>query len=454
MVVTLLSILSVLGSFPAILIAYKVVRRQHLSLFDVLAGAYTVNMCLFPLLASQGTLAELGIDPESGTVLKLFAIYFSFLAVIYAADYIIRRFWPGSILCFTRYIENMPVRKPVGWAEIAVLLGILALCWAVMLPRAHVLVGATEFNEEYGAFSLYVLVSKLFNLTCGYVFISTWLVRDVRSRRYFVLLSLIMLASAFVIGEGRRYFMGLVLMYGSIYYARNRFVRVNWLKVSVYGAAAAGLLYGSIIFFNVMRYTKNEKEFANEGTFQRLTSVVHEAMYNYSDMSSLAEEANKSRSMGLFNIIYQYLDHYHEPYNGRMLAEAISYSIPRFIHPQKSLLGSQGLLEIESGTFYDVADSVVFWGIGDWGDIGGIMAGFFQVLVFALLAGALSLVKWFGRVPLWMTALCLNVLFMFAFMTERAIESDIVSTTQTIAILLAACAAMQIVFRTSNRYSL
>ncbi len=449
---SLLTILSAIALFPAAIVAYKVVTHRHLTLFDVLAGAYSVNLSLFPLLASQETLDYLNIDPQSDTVIKLYAVYFSFLAVIYAAGYAINRLWPGSIICFTRYIENLPARKPIGWAELAAVAGILAICWAVMLPRAHVLVGATEVSEDYGSFSFYVTAVKMFNLTSCYLFISAGLAQDARSRKYFMILALAFVASAFMIGEGRRYFVGMALMFGCAYYARNRFARIRWGRVSAYGVAVLGLLYGAVLFFNVMRYTKDQKEFADEGTLKRLVSITEEATHNYSSFADMAAEANKTRSLGLFDILYYYLDTYHQPYGGRMFAEAFSFSVPRVIYPQKSYVGSQGLIEMETGLFSDVADSSLLWGIGDWGGLGGVMAAIFHIALFIYLAGLMAFARRWGKVSLWIVALCASVAFIAAFQTEGTIESDMANAIQFTAFFLAGLAVSQIYYSTLARY--
>lgn len=403
MEIKLLALLSLLPFFRTI---GKIKRREDLTCIDFILFFHTIYFVIIPLIGDVKEITYPIVRSSSSIHWYVFIVYNAFAYTLVFIDFEIcrKRRFTHSIFYLTKFIRNFLARIEIDKSVLiltSVLIGLELYSITSSILFAHIVGGGAMEDirqstlENNTPVQMFVKggihTTRLIAIILLYLLVSR--LREsgtlVRYKAVVYLLVCIQVAVQFLIS--RTYLIESIFLVIILYYSeyRTRFTLSKALKYSI----VCGLCV-AIGFPIITAIRSANRSLIYDGKITNVfDSFLAGADLIYSGKADYYTSDNKdSRMWNVYQILaYSYISNYEG--NGRLMLNAITYGIPKIIYPNKSKTGSQGIIEKETRTNIDIADSVLLAGVMESRLFGFLLASFFFVILVLIYDALLKLFK-------------------------------------------------------------
>ena len=377
----ILFVTSVLGLLPAFYPVMRIVKKQELNLFDLIIIFHTLNFALVPLW--KGNI----LHWSDIVIFKTFFYYFAFILFVLLTDFYWHYVYEDniSLINITKYLKRYDKFKISKYGNIVFSI-ILLLSLIFYMPRATYILHledsgvVMEHEEKVQTF----LFGSFFRIT-GTILILYFSYNIKRISWKDVSLWLFLVYMLMNLFFPRRVFLSLILQIVLCVYSIHRNL-INY-KVIVYLSSFALFLYLIYFpFYNIMRHGSSMLYFDPSSPIESLTKFSSYAINNWNAMSKDASKVSDTRSLNLYDAVYNLIYHNPQPYNGVLTWKAIDVGIPKVLKPNKGE-GSMPIMEEMTKKYVDQADSYLLLAYGDfhyWGSLYALVIFCFVFYVYIL----------------------------------------------------------------------
>ncbi len=369
---------SVLGLLPAIYPIVRIVRKQELNLFDLIILFHVLNFALVPLW--RGNILHWTNDG----IVSTFLYYITFVIFVLLVDLYWHNVYEGkkSLINITAYIKRYNGFK-ISKTGILLIFIILLASLVFYMPKAtyilHLEDAGAALNHEETVQTL--LLGNFFNIA-GTVLILYFSCNVKKPNLKDVGLWLFLAYMIMNLFFPRRVFLSLLLQVLLCVYSLHRSF-IN-RKVLVFASAFGVFLYFVYFpFYNIMRNGSSVVYFNPSAPIESLMEISSYAIDNWSLMSEDATKASDTRSLNLYDAVYDLIYCNPEPCCGELTWKAIDVSIPKAFNPNKGD-GSAPILEKLAKQNSDQADSYLLIAYGDYHYFGSFYALFIYITLFSI----------------------------------------------------------------------
>lgn len=369
---------SVLGLLPAIYPIIRIAKKKELNLYDLIILFHVLNFALVPLW--KGNILHWTNDG----IISTFLYYITFVIFVLLVDI----YWHNvneknkTLINITAYIKRYNGFK-ISKTGIILIFVILLASLVFYMPKAtyilHLEDAGVSLDHEDTVQTL--LLGNFFNIA-GTVLIFNFScnVKKLNIKDVGLLLFLAyMIMNLFF---PRRVFLSLLLQILLCVYALHRsFINFKVIiSASVFGIF---LYFVYFPFYNIMRNGSSVGNFNPSAPIESLIEISSYAIDNWSLMSEDATKASDTRSLNLYDAVYDLIKYNPEARWGELTWKAIDVSIPKVLNPNKGE-GAAPILEKLAKQHSDQADSYLLIAYGDFHYFGSFYAFFIYITLFSI----------------------------------------------------------------------
>lgn len=370
-----LVITSILGLLPTIYPIRRMINKLELNLFDLIILFHTLNFALVPLW--KGNImhwSDIGI-------IETFLYYISFVVLLLCLDF----FWHylyedrESLINITAYLKKYN-RFKISRTGSIILFMVLVISLVFYMPKATYILHLEDAGVvmEHDEKVYTALLGNIFNIA-GVILI---LYFSYNFKRLNLKDYCLWMFVAYVIMNlffPRRVLLSVLLQVILCLYAIHRNL-IKMKAVSFFAIIAMFLYLVYFPFYNIMRHGSTSVFFNPSEPIESLAKLSSYAIDNWDTMNKEATIASDTRSLNLYDAIYNLIYYNPDPCYGKLTLEALDVGLPRFIKPSKGD-GSMPIMEEMTKHYADQADSYLLLAYGDfhfWG-------GWYTVLIFLFI---------------------------------------------------------------------
>lgn len=388
------NLLAIVSFLPSIIPLFKMYKRTSIDVFDLLIFFHGLYFCIIPLITG-GFLA--GVDSIS---IDVYVYYNSFVYTLILLKFTFLKYFlsGNSVLNISDYLMNLVKVIKFNRFSTSVFFLFLAICWYdYSVTTSHNLLyinldyydmrSEVSLNTSYAVGVIHILVKSILQFA-----ILALCVRAI-SRVYnnikisagdFVLylgyFTLLVLGSrTLVIGS----FFVLIFIVYSVF--RNKISLLDFIKFVVIGVLLVVFTFAiNSVYRSALRtISKNIDGRIGLDVYVLIASEAFESLVGNDD-KLVNSTAVSSRANSLYNSLSQPFVQNQTSTSSSLFLESVSISIPKVIYPQKSKLGSQGIIEAELGAYNDIGDSLLLFWRMEMGLLGGVACAFYYVFLFLI----------------------------------------------------------------------
>lgn len=438
--IKLFAIFSLLTLFPTFL---KIKQRKDLSCIDIILLCQSLYMCFIPLFYNVDNITFTRVKKRIDVHIYIFLIYNAFAYLMILIDKILQRKYANtnSFFLITRYIRNWSLRHKMQYNYLPFIIFIIAIQWYLIYSSftysQEIGLGSMEYLREQrleNQSPITILLSGMSSLLRLYVvFILTIFYVQNKGQHQsikekFLLYGSILFEIILHFQISRTYLVESSILIVLIIYAINK----GTLKIKNIINSSIVLILFIIIVFPIITGIRTAKRYLIQNNIS-VTNISD--LLNYSIETLISNKINieqvdnsQSRVWYVYQIIgYSYTVPYYG--NGELTVNAISYGIPKFLFPQKSKDGSQGIIEKKTGLHEDIADSMLLLGVMENRFLGWIIAVFYYVLIIISYEKIRGLLYRFLKND-WCMPVILLALFIWLNRIEYSFDNFISSIIQ------------------------
>lgn len=390
-----IKILGLLSIFSLTRTVFKILRRNDLSCVDIILLFHVLYFGIIPLIGDVDTIGNKSILHSSAAYWYVFAEFnaFAYLLILFDWNYC-KKADKHSLYFITKYMRDWIERTDISryLLNIEVLfivfqLVILSTNYSNMddtiLQSTDNIRKATATNNQF--LSLFTggggTVFRLISIMHLSLFFHKR--QELFARLHVKQLVTIIAVLQFIL----LIFISRTYLFESFFFAFLFYYALNKEKISnmAFLRMLAAAIIIVVLLFPVLSAVRAVNRYMiGRGHSTDLSGlVINGSQLIFSKKIDLSKADNKgSRMWGVYNMVaIRYLYDYEG--NGKIISNAISKGIPKILYPEKSVTGSQLIIENELGIRTDCADSVLLAAVVENKYLGFLLAAtFFLGLIF------------------------------------------------------------------------
>lgn len=425
-----IKLLAFLSLFPIIPTILKIYKRNNLTCIDIILLYQTLYMCIIPIIFDHKNITYPDVRNRSDVHLYIFYIYNAFAYLLLLIDQILIHKYPksNSIYFFTKYINKWS-RDHILSTKILYLIVLIEIVqWYIVLSSFSesqaIGIGSMDYYREMKKmrqtpFTIWIengsdilRLYVIFILTVFYIQYKQTLI-SLRKKWVFIVICIIELLYHLQIS--RTYLLESISLVALIVYATNKstFTLKSVLKISC--ALVVVIMIGFPILSGI-RAAKRVMIASNISVENIYDLLKTNSDILFSDIDFSESDNKDDRVWNVYQIIgYSYLVQYKG--QGELTYNAISIGLPKLLFPNKSELGSQGIIEKKTGINDDIADSMLLLGVMENRLIGFFYSAIYYMLVILFFDVFLKLLK-----KIFKNDLCIPIVIVYTFVWLNRVE--------------------------------
>lgn len=365
-----IKILSFISLLPIIYTINKVIKRKDLTAIDIVILYQSLYMSIIPIIGNQENIAYPIVRFSSEIHWFVFSVYTTFIILLIFMDRILQSNYCNTIYSITKYIRYLSKYIRVTYFSLLILFIFIIYQWSVyyfnfQLKSSIIDLGDVRENIKEVNSPLTMLLNSIYLIIRLFiVFYLTVVIinlRDLNSKFKIIIFFTTLSEIIFHLLISRTYlFESISIVFLIIYSLQKDNIRFSFFLKILFSFIFAVYIIFPII--TTVRAASKDLMFHKENV--NVLSII-EYSYDYitSKKEIIKEKDNANeRQWNVYQIIgYSYT----APYQNlsELILHSISYSLPSKLFPNKSKLGSQGIIERETKLYNDIADSILLFSV-------------------------------------------------------------------------------------------
>lgn len=386
-------IYGLVSCIPLLYIVYKFIHKRDLNCFDILLSFHTLYFAVIPVLFDFKNIAYSIVKNNQQIRFETFVYYTFFIYTLLLLDiYYSSRKKADSLFNFTysirKWIVECNLKNSIIYKVLVIEFFLIIVQYITYKISATVGVGTMEdFRENSKAirtpFTMFIFSSaSLLRPYILFIICLLWKKNKfiVKKEKYlFYLENLILIILYLQIS--RTYIFEAFFIILLIAYSVNK----EKIKLKHYIGAIVGVLLIVGLIFPFVSAFRKAKRIAIINGQESIVEIVNKTFDILEDgfLDKQGIDNKDTRSWGAYQNLALSSFYSYEG-NGKLTLEAISYGIPRIVYPQKSQLGSQGIIEQELKIYTDLTDSILLFSQMENRTFGFLYANIIFVFILSL----------------------------------------------------------------------
>lgn len=386
-------IYGLVSCIPLLYLVYKFIHKRDLNCFDILLSFHTLYFAIIPVLFDFKDIAYSIVKNNQQIRFETFVYYTFFIYTLLLLDIYYSSFKKtDSLLNFTysirKWIIECNLKNSIIYKILIVEILLIVIQYITYKISAIVGVGTMEDlreNTKVIRTPLIMLMLNSANLLRPYILfiiVLLWIKNRfiVKKEKYlFYLENLILIVLYLQVSRTyifEAFFVILIIFYS---FNKDKLTLKHYIKASIGVLLIVGLIFPFVSSF------RRAKRIALVNGQESIMEIVYKTFEILGD-GSLDKQGidNKAtRSWGAYQNLALSSFYSYEG-NGKLTLEAISYGIPKIIYPQKSQIGSQGIIEQELKVYTDLTDSILLFSQMENRVLGFLYANIIFVFILSL----------------------------------------------------------------------
>lgn len=403
----LIKVLSFISLLPSFLILSKIKKTRDLSCIDIFVLFMEIYVAVIPLIFDSKDISLKIIINNDIIPIYVFIVFNSFIWFLLILNNICFRYLRGNYLFnITRGINTWSSRYEFSYK-------FFYFCLVLQVIQWYTIYGGYQNSMEIGVHDLATMrelqrasnspinmwisssqhilrLYSIFLLTIFFLHKSF----KCKPKKYKILAYCCAVSQLLVqLQISRTYIVESLFFILIIMYSCNR----NIVTLKNIAKGASVLIVIVVLVFPLITAYRFAKYYmiGNSNNTDIITFVTTGVgMVANGDIDIKDADNSSERVWNVYSILaYTYEIEYEG--NGELTVNAFSYGVPSFIYPNKSKLGSQGIIERESKLHLDVADSLLLLGMLENRIFGPILAIIYCIIIFISFNFILTLFRRF-----------------------------------------------------------
>lgn len=385
---------ALISCIPLLYIIRKFIHKKDINCFDIILSFHTLYFAIIPLLFNIKDIGYNIVKNNNQIIFETFIYYTLFIYTLLFIDIYYSNSSPkkNSLFNFTHSIRQWMIQYNLNNSIIykIILIEIFLIIVQYITYKIATMVGIgamdnlRENSKALQSPFIMLLFSSATLLRPYTLFIITtlWIKNKFtkKKEKYLFYLENIILIILYL-QISRTYIFEAFIIVSLILYSvyKEKIQLIHYIK-----ACIGVLLIVGVIFPFVSAFRKARKAVINNEHIS-ITETIHKTIEIISDgnLEKKGVDNKEARSWGAYqNLVLS--SYYHYEGNGKLTSEAISYGIPKIIYPQKSKIGSQGIIEQELKIYTDLTDSILLFAQMENRSIGFLYANFIFICILSI----------------------------------------------------------------------